>query len=94
MIDPLGGALQFGIVADGGFVHHAMALAFSPLGAPFFVAEGGHQAEGEKDPRPAPRRRLLRSRFSTRCLSAVSLAGDRRWGPRVRRLWVTVQRPA
>jgi hypothetical protein len=52
-VDPLGGALEFGIVADGGFVDDAVALrvvfaGFGPFGAPFFIAECGDEAEGEK----------------------------------------------
>jgi hypothetical protein len=42
-------AFQFGVVADGGFVDHAMAFAVVPLGAPLLIAEGGDEAEREKD---------------------------------------------
>lgn len=48
-VDPFGGAFEFGVVADGGFVEDAVALPVCPLAAPFFVAEGSDQAEGEKD---------------------------------------------
>jgi len=48
-VDPGGRALQFGVVADGSFVDNAMALAISPLGAPFFIAERSGEAEGKKD---------------------------------------------
>jgi hypothetical protein len=48
-VDPFSGAFELGEVADGGFIDDAVALAVSPLGAPFLVAEGGDEAEGEKD---------------------------------------------
>ena len=87
-VDPFGRAFQLGVVADGRFVHHAMALAVGPLGAPFFIAEGGHQAEGEKN--------LLQRRavgdFGLG-LDAVLVACLRQ-AESGRRLWVTVQRPA
>ena len=48
-VDPLRRALELGVIADGGFVDHAVSLAVGPLGAPFFIAKGGHQAQREKD---------------------------------------------
>jgi len=48
-VDPFGGAFELGVVADGGFIDDAMALAVGPLGAPFLVAKGGNEAEREKD---------------------------------------------
>jgi len=48
-VDPLGGAFELGVVADGSFVDNAVALAVLPLGAPFFITERGDEAEGEKD---------------------------------------------
>ncbi len=53
-VDPVGGAFEFGVVADGGFVNDAVALrtvfaGVGPFGAPFFAAECGDEAEGEKE---------------------------------------------
>ncbi len=48
-VDPCGGAFELRVVADGGFVDDAVAFAVGPLGAPFFVAEGGYEAEGKKE---------------------------------------------
>ena len=48
-VDPFGGAFEFSEVADGGFVDDTVALAVGPLGAPFFIAEGGDETEGEED---------------------------------------------
>ena len=48
-VNPFGGTFQLGIVADGGFVRYAMAIAVVPLGAPFFVAEGSYKAKRKKD---------------------------------------------
>ena len=62
-VDPFGGAFELGVVADGGFVDDAMAFAVVPLGAPFFVAEGGDEAEREKDLRRERCRRRPRFRF-------------------------------
>ena len=49
LVDPIGWAFEFGEVADGGLVNDAMALGQMPLGAPFFITEGGDEADGEKD---------------------------------------------
>jgi hypothetical protein len=49
LVDPVGGAFELSKVADGGFVDDAMAIAETPLGAPFLIAEGGDEADGEKD---------------------------------------------
>jgi len=53
-IDPFGGAFEFGVIADGGFIDDAVAIhavfaEVGPFGAPFFIAEGGDEAEGEKE---------------------------------------------
>ena len=48
-VDPLGGAFQLGVVADWSFIDDAMAFAIGPLGTPFLVAEGGNEAEREKN---------------------------------------------
>jgi len=48
-VNPFGRPFELGIIAYGCFVDYAMALAILPLGAPFFVVEGGDQAEREKD---------------------------------------------
>jgi len=48
-VDPLGWAFEFGKVADRRLVHHAVALAFIPLGAPLFVVEGSGKSYGSKD---------------------------------------------
>src|SRR5665213_3067223 len=48
-VNPFGGALKLRIVADGGFVHHAMPLAVMPLRAPFLIAEGSDQSERQED---------------------------------------------
>ena len=47
-VNPIVRAFELGKVADGRFIHHAMAFAVLPLGAPFFIAEGRNQAEREK----------------------------------------------
>ena len=48
-VDPLRLAFQLGEVAYGRLIHHAMALAVRPLGAPLLVAEGRDQAERKED---------------------------------------------
>ena len=48
-IDPLRRAFELGVVADGSLIDHAVAFAVGPLGAPFFITEGGNQAERQKD---------------------------------------------
>jgi hypothetical protein len=48
-VDPFVGALELGIVADGGFIDNAVTLAVRPLGTPLLIAKGGNEAEGEKD---------------------------------------------
>jgi hypothetical protein len=52
-VDPLGGAFEFSVVADGGFVDDAVSLravmaGVGPFGAPLFIAKRGDEAEGEK----------------------------------------------
>lgn len=49
LVDPFGRTFELGEVPDGRFIHHAVAGAISPFGAPFFIAEGGHEAQGEKE---------------------------------------------
>ena len=41
LVDPFGGAFEFSVVADGGFIHHAMPGAIGPFGTQLFIAEGG-----------------------------------------------------
>jgi len=48
-VDPFGRSFELGVVADGGFVNHAMAFAVLPLGAPFFVTKGGYKTQREED---------------------------------------------
>src|SRR5579863_6929134 len=48
-IDPLRPAFEFGEVADGSFVDHAVALPVAPLAAPLFITERWNQAERMKD---------------------------------------------
>ena len=48
-IDPFCGAFEFGIVADGGFVDDAVALAVGPFRPPFFITEGGHKTERKEN---------------------------------------------
>ena len=48
-VDPLGGAFQFCVVANGSFIDDTVALAVCPLGTPFFIAEGGREAERKED---------------------------------------------
>ncbi len=48
LVDPIGRALQFCIIADGGFVNYAMSFAVFPLGAPLLIAERGYQTERDK----------------------------------------------
>jgi len=47
-VDPIRGPFQFGEVADGRFVDHAMAFAVVPLRAPLFIAERRGEAERAK----------------------------------------------
>jgi len=47
-IDPLGRALELGVIADRGFVDDAVAFTVVPLGAPLFIAEGSDETEREK----------------------------------------------
>ena len=88
-VDPFGGAFELGVVADGRFVDDAVALAVAPLGAPFFIAEGGDEAEREKD---------LGERVAVGDLGfgfdAVLVAVFAGAGVGAERLWVSVQRPA
>ncbi len=48
-INPFGRALKLGVVTDGRFIDDAVALAVLPLGAPFLVAERGHQSQRTED---------------------------------------------
>ena len=48
-VNPVRGAFEFGVVANGGLVDDAMSFAVMPFGAPFLVAEGGDEAEREED---------------------------------------------
>ena len=48
-VDPLAGAFELGIVANGGFVDNAVSGPVRPLATPFFIAEGWDQAEGQKN---------------------------------------------
>ena len=45
LVDPVSGAFEFGVEADGGFVKDAVAGCVGELGAPFLVDEGGLEAE-------------------------------------------------
>ena len=52
-VDPVGGAFELCVVADGGFVDDTVALdavfaEVGPFSAPFFIAECGDEAKGEK----------------------------------------------
>ena len=48
-VDPLGSAFELGEDAQWGFIDDAVALVVGPLGAPFFVAEDGNEADGGED---------------------------------------------
>jgi len=44
-VNPIGGAFELGVIADGSLVYDAVAFARGPLCAPFFIAKRRNQAE-------------------------------------------------
>jgi hypothetical protein len=48
-VDPFGGAFEFGVEADGGFIEDAVAGGVGEFGTVFFVDEGGLEAELGED---------------------------------------------
>ena len=49
VVDPGRRTFELGVVADGSLVDDTMPFPIAPLGAPFFVAEGGDQPKREED---------------------------------------------
>jgi hypothetical protein len=81
-IDPLGQALELGVIADRGFVNDAAAFAVMPLGAPLFITEGRDETEREKY---AGQGVAVGNRsFSLDAVLVAAFAGRRRRQPFVR----------
>lgn len=86
-VDPGGRALQLRVIADGGFVDDAVALAVGPFRAPLLITKRSNQSKTEK--KLGERIAVGDSGLGFDAVFVAIFTGRLLGG----RLWVSVQRP-